>query len=103
MNLPVALMLLVSCDDSYQSCHVLHDAVQNYEKKSSCENSLKNKIISLSQHGQQIFGKCVDLKTKNLSVRLDEKVKKSSHSTPKLHWNVTKNGDLYTKILYKDL
>lgn len=84
MNGLAAIMLLVSCDDSYGYCHAQNDATSYYQTVDACENALLKKVEALSHRGQQIMGKCI---------------KVESHTTsPIVHWNVNKEGDLYTAI-----
>ncbi|AQX28398.1 MULTISPECIES: hypothetical protein [unclassified Bartonella] len=81
----IAVLLLVSCTDDFNSCYSNDTMVKIYPTTQTCEQKIMPLIKKFTSHGEQIFAQCA---------KISANIKKQKVT---LSWSVTNKGDFFLK------
>ncbi|MDD9330136.1 MAG: hypothetical protein PV353_06970 [Bartonella sp.] len=85
MNPVIAVLLMVSCTDDFNSCYSNKTMVKIYPTTQACEQKIMSSIKKFTSYGEQIFAQCTNIST---NVRQQEVT---------LIWSVTNKGNFFLK------
>ncbi|AQX22062.1 MULTISPECIES: hypothetical protein [unclassified Bartonella] len=85
MNPVLAVLLLVSCTDDFNSCYSNKTMVKIYLTAQACEQKIIPSIKEFTSYGEQIFAQCTNI---SASVPQQEIT---------LIWSVTNKGNFFLK------
>ncbi|OPB32173.1 hypothetical protein [Bartonella sp. AR 15-3] len=85
MNPVIAVLLLVSCTDDFNSCYSNNTMVKIYPTIQICEQKIMPLVKKFTSYGEQIFAQCT-----NISANEREK-------EVTLIWSVTNKGNFFLK------
>ncbi|CBI76835.1 conserved protein of unknown function [Bartonella clarridgeiae 73] len=85
MNSVIAVLLMVSCTDDFNSCYSNDTMVKIYPSIQTCDQKIMPLIKKFTSYGEQIFAQCTSI---SANIKQQEVT---------LIWSVTNKGDFFLK------